>query len=141
MPTSCSAFFTSSSLNGLMIASIFFIAFYLALSSTGLLHCLAVKRQVEALALNFGVDPKPDRKIDQFEQDQRDDDIIDDRDRDPVELHEHLMRIAVDQPALAFAADPCNRQHTGQDCTDHAADAMHDEGVETVVISEHVLRN
>src|ERR1700757_2349990 len=83
MPTSCSAFFTSSSLNGLMIASIFFIAFHLALTSTGLLHCLAVKRQVEALALNFGLDPKPDRKIDQFEQDQRDDDIIDDRDRDP----------------------------------------------------------
>jgi hypothetical protein len=28
-PTSCSAFFTSSSLKGLIIASIFFIAFHL----------------------------------------------------------------------------------------------------------------
>src|SRR5689334_7730703 len=104
-----------------------------------LLYRLPVKGQVETLAFNFGVDPKPDRKIDQFEQDQRDDDIIDDRDRDPVELHEHLMRIAVDQPALAFAADPSDSQHAGQDCTDHAADTMHAEGVETVVVSERVL--
>ena len=99
----------------------------------------AVQRQVEALAFNFGIDPKPDREIDQFEQDQRDDDIINDRHCDPVELHEHLMRIAVDQTALAFAADPCNGQHTGQHRTDDAADAMHAEGVEAVVISERVL--
>ena len=98
-----------------------------------------MKRQVETLALNFGVDPQSERKIDQFEQDQRDDDIIDDRDRDAIELHEHLMRITVDQAALAFAADPCDSEHTGQDCADHAADAMHAEGVEAVVVSERVL--
>src|ERR1700749_4914066 len=84
MPTSCSAFFTSSSLNGLMIASIFFITSHLALSSTGLLDCLAMKREVETFAFNFGVDPKADRKIDHFEQDHRDDDVIDDRHSDPV---------------------------------------------------------
>src|ERR1700747_2366820 len=139
MPTSCSAFFTSSSLNGLIIASSFFIASHLALSSTGLLDCLAMKREVETFAFNFGVDPKADRKIDHFEQDQRDDDVIDDRHSDPVELHEHLMRIAVDQAALAFAANPCNSEHPGEDCPDHAADAMHAKGVEAVVVSECVL--
>src|ERR1700719_4511180 len=98
-----------------------------------------MKRQVETLAFDFGVDPKPYRKIDQFEQDKRDDDIIDHSHRYPIELHEDLMRIAVDQAALAFAADPCNSQHTGQDRTDHAADPMHAKGVETVVVSEGVL--
>jgi hypothetical protein len=35
-----------------------------------LLNRLAVKRQVETFAFNFGVDSKPDGKIDQLEQDQ-----------------------------------------------------------------------
>src|SRR5438105_15431205 len=96
MPTSCSAFFTSSNLNGLMIASTFFISSHLLSSAanvgapiivaevigpprsrpalgapvSNLLYRLAVKRQVETLAFDFGVDPKPDRQVDHFQDNQ-----------------------------------------------------------------------
>src|SRR5271165_3648425 len=104
-----------------------------------LLYCLAVEGEVETLAFRFGVDTKPDREINQFEQYQRHDHIIDDRDGHAVELHDDLMWITVDQAALAFATNPSNGQHAGQDRADHPADAVHPEGIETVVISERVL--
>ncbi len=59
-------------------------------------------------------DPQPDRQINQFEQDQRGDRVIDRDDDNSVELHQDLVRIAVDQAALAVAADPGYRQYAGQ---------------------------
>src|SRR5262245_13487551 len=102
MPTSCSAFFTSSSLNGLMIASTFFMALpriELGCQSRRavdvrpgpqragprplsyrflLLHRLAMERKIEPLALHLGVDAQSDGDIHKFKKDQRRDHVVDD---------------------------------------------------------------
>src|SRR5215469_17558655 len=96
-------------------------------------------RQVEPLAFDFGVDTQTNRQVDQFEQDQRGDRVIDGDDRDAIELRNHLMRIAVDQAALTFAAHPGYGQHAGQEGADGTADAMHAEDVKTVVIAKCAL--
>jgi len=65
------------------------------------LYGFSVNREVESLALDFGVNTEPYREIHQLEQDQRGNRVVEGDDRDAVELRDHLMRIAVDQPTLA----------------------------------------
>src|SRR5881398_1568729 len=76
---------------------------YSSLSS--LLDDLAVDREIEHFPLSVGVDAQPNHEIDQLQQDQRGDRVVNDGASDTVELHEHLVRIAVDQAAMSFAAD------------------------------------
>ena len=49
------------------------------------------------------------------------------------------MRIAVDQAALAGAADPGHREYPGQNGADGTTNAVHAEGVEAVVITQDML--
>ena len=64
--------------------------------------------------------------------------------RDPDELDEDLPRIAVDQAGrsarrLGACRDRADGEHAGQQCAEHAADAVHAEHVERIVIAEPEL--
>src|ERR1700681_1990081 len=95
--------------------------------------------EVETLALAVEVHPEADNKVDELEQDQRDNRVIRDGAADAVELDEHLLRVAVDQTALTVAADRRHREDAGQEGSDRAADAMHAKGIKAVVVTEGVL--
>src|SRR6516165_4959129 len=160
-PTSCSASFTSSSLKGLMIASIFFMASrsHVELprarspapwpSSIGngahdrpahatkwrklrSLDNLSVNREVQPFAFHLAVDTQPDRQIHELEQDQCSNRVVHGDDRDGIELRDHLMRIAVEQAILTSAFYPGYGQHAGQEGAQCTAHTMHAENIETV---------
>src|SRR5580692_2898240 len=95
--------------------------------------------EIEALALAVDIDPETENRIDKFEQEQRDDGVVDHGAGDAVELDDDLLRIAVDKTALAVAADRGHRENAGEDGADRAADAMHAKRIETVIIAEGML--
>src|ERR1019366_391354 len=66
----------------------------------GLLHGLAVKRDIEALLLDLGGHAKPDEDVDDLENDQRHDHVVDDYGADADRLVDHLHRIALEQPRV-----------------------------------------
>src|SRR3984893_12185728 len=89
-----------------------------------LLHGLAVQRDVETFALDFGGDAQADDEVDDLEDDQRDDGVIDDDDDHALDLVEHLGRIALDEAGGSTIL--LDREHAGEDCAGgraHAADA------------------
>ena len=59
---------------------------------------------------------------------------VDDGDQDALELQPDLHRVALDQAGRA--ADGLDREDAGQQRADDAADAVHAEGVEAVVVAE-----
>src|ERR1700733_9026712 len=95
--------------------------------------------EIEAFPLAVDIDPEADDQVDELEQNQRDDRVVADGAPDAVELDQHLMRIAVDQTALAGAADRRNREHAGEEGSDRPTDAMDAERIEAVVVPESVL--
>src|ERR1051326_197001 len=105
-----------------------------------LLNDLAVDREIEPFPLGVGVDAQPDDEINELQQDQRGDRVIDDGASDAVELNQDLVRIAVDQAAMAFAADRRDGQNASQDRAGRPADAMHAERIQAVIVAERVLQ-
>src|SRR5437667_7750213 len=96
IPMLLSASFTSSSLKGLMIASIFFI-----MSSTLRLHDVAffaVHAQIEALDLLIFLDPKPKRRIADLQNDKCSHDRQRPRDRHTDDLVHDLAAVPIHQP-------------------------------------------
>src|SRR5215467_10040907 len=65
------------------------------------LHDLAVERNIQTFHLDVPGYSKPDRPVDQLEDDKGDDDVINEHDRHTVDLIEDLGRIALDQAAGA----------------------------------------
>ncbi len=104
------------------------------------MHRLAMKVDVEALDLFLGRDAQPDDHVDDLEDDEGRDRTPGDADQGAPELGQDLTAIAVDQALLAHAADCLDGEHAGQDRTDEAADAMHAERVERVVVAQGVLQ-
>src|SRR6185437_11470076 len=104
---------------------------------TCLLNRLAVKSEVETVLLDLGIDPQADHDIDDLQQDQRHDHVVDDDDQHAFDLVQHLPGIAFDQArgAAVFA----DREDAGQDRTGSAADRMHAERIEGVIVTEDVF--
>src|ERR1700730_11069070 len=96
-----------------------------------------VQINIETVALHLGGDAQADEEIDELEDDQRDDGIIDDDDDDAFDLVDQLPRIPLDQ-ALGSAV-LLNGKHAGQDRTGGAADRVHSEAVERIVVSKRRL--
>ena len=92
---------------------------------------------VETFALYVRGDPQAERDVDDLEDDQRNDGVIDDHDAEALELVDHLHAVAFEQAggAAVFA----DREHAGEDRAGGAADAVHAEAVERVVVAEGVL--
>src|SRR5215471_13736716 len=95
-----------------------------------LLHAFPVETYVETLALLFLGDAQADRPVDDFENDKTAGAAHDERRGDGADLDQHV-RIGL--------ADLLDVEHSGQYRADDAADAVHAEGVERVVVAERSL--
>src|SRR5512141_375201 len=122
-PASVSAFFTSSTLNGLMIASIFFMVFLPSRIPAALAGEVSQVEVgvgndrhlvlIEPLELVLGVDPQPQRQVEELEHDVADDGDVDDVRQRPDALCEELRGVPVEEslhrpgdavPAVAVGA-------------------------------------
>src|SRR5215217_2938606 len=90
------------------------------------LHCFAVQREVEALALDLFFDAQSDDDVDHLEDDQADDRAVDEHDHDALDLVDELSRVAFEQ--AGGSAILLDREHPGQQRADDAADRMDAEG-------------
>src|SRR5215510_5619857 len=99
---------------------------------------LAVQREIETLALHLIADAQADEDVDDLENDQRDDGVVDEDDDDAIDLVEELARISLEQ--AGGAAILFDREHAGEQRADGAADGVHAEGVERVIVAQHVLQ-
>src|SRR3954451_4881962 len=106
----------------------------LAVFGWGLLQRFAVLRNIEAFQLLLQRNPQRYEGADQLEQYVGDASRPDQRNRDSVELDQHLLRVALDQ--ARGAADGADREHAGEQSAGHAADAVDAEHVERIVIIE-----
>src|SRR5258705_11822784 len=98
------------------------------------LQCLAMLRNIEALKLLLERNPQGCKHADQLEQHEGYGARPQQGDADAIELDQHLLRVALDQ--AGSPADRSHREHAGQQCPGHAADAMHAEDVERIVIAQ-----
>src|SRR4029079_9869838 len=105
----------------------------------GLLNDLAVQSEIEAFAFDLFGDAEPDDRIDDLEQDQRDDGVIDNYDGDALDLVDHLGGIALDQ--AGGAAVLIDREYAGEQRTDYSANTMHAEAVECIVRTKDALQS
>ena len=107
---------------------------------------LPLGQRVEAFALDVFRHPQPDGQVDQLVGDERDHARPDDRGADAPELRDHLRahvevtdlvrHIVVD----AGATDRGIGEYPSEDRAEYAADAVHAEHVERVVVAEHALQ-
>src|SRR3954451_3692305 len=130
------ASFTSSSLNGLMMAVISFIGRALPSCVGG----LGVLRQVEARVLVSLVDAQPDGGRDHPRQHVRHDERERDRraDRDQL-VAEQLAATAREHTIVAGAVDGGVGEEAEQQRSEDAADEVHRDHVERVVDAERAL--
>src|SRR5258708_24481582 len=90
--------------------------------------------EIEAIALDIGLDPKADQGIDRLQDDEGRDRVVDHHRQDADCLIDDLAAIALDQPGgAAILADG---EDAGQKRARGAADRMHAEDAERVVIAE-----
>src|SRR5215469_9646771 len=99
-----------------------------------LLNRLAVQRQIEAVAFDLFGHAQSDRQIDDLQDDQRHDDVISEDDADADALIEHLAPIAL--KGACGVAVSFDRKDTGEYGAGRAADAVHAESVERVIVAE-----
>src|ERR1700688_1853278 len=102
-----------------------------------LLNGLAVQRQIEPVAFDLFTDAQTDHQIDELQDDQRDDHVVAKDDADADALIDDLPPIAFERAGRA--AIFADGEYAGEDAAGGAADAVHAEGIESVVIAEHVL--
>src|SRR6185312_10500529 len=95
-----------------------------------LFDALAVQAEVEALALLLLGDAKAHDHVDHLEQDEAANAADDQRRRHGAELHEEVA---------VGAADRLDVERTGEERPDDAADAVHAEGVERIVVAQRAL--
>src|SRR5229473_52331 len=97
-----------------------------------------MQREVETVALRVLRHAEPDSHLDDEEDDQAGDGIIDEDDGDPDALIEELTHVALQnarRPAVLL-----DREHPGQQRPDDAANRMHAEAIQRIVIAEHALQ-
>src|SRR5690349_16018267 len=102
-----------------------------------LLNRLAVQGEIEAFALHLFLHAQADHDVDDLQDDERHHEVVDEHDADADALVDDLRGIALDQAGRAAVC--LDREHAGEDRTGGAAERVHAEGVERVVVAEHVL--
>src|SRR5450830_714425 len=102
-----------------------------------LLHGLPMQREIETFAFHFGGHAQADNRVEDLEDDQRDDGVVHDNDDDAFDLVDHLRGVAFDQ--AGGAAVLLDGEHAGEKRADDAADAVHTERIKRVVNAEHAL--
>src|SRR5262249_5840383 len=104
---------------------------------SGLLDGFAVQREVEAFAFDLFADPQTDEEVHDLEQDQRNDGVIDEHGDDADALVDELLDVAIER--AGGSAVLLDREDAGEQRADDAADRVHAERVERVIVAEHVL--
>src|SRR5437016_9382367 len=141
IPMLLRASFTSSSLKGWIMASIFFMASPLRLEYITLFVVLAV---IETLNLLFLSDPQPYGGVDDLENDERPHNAEHPGDRRTDDLIEHLAAVAVHESerlhlagrVLQSIVNHIRGEDAGQDRAQGSAGAVNAEGVQRVVVAE-----
>src|SRR5882672_11148572 len=103
-----------------------------------LLYDFAVQCEVETVALRVLCHAQADKHLDHAEDDQAGDGIIDEDDGDPDALIEELTDISLQNARRSAVL--LDREHPGQQCSDDAANRVHAEAIQRIVIAEHVLQ-
>src|SRR5258707_7445703 len=103
-----------------------------------LLYDFSVQCEVETVALGVLCHAQADKHLDHAEDDQAGDGIIDEDDRDPDALIEELTDISLQNARRSAVL--LDREHPGQQCADDAANRMHAEAIQRIVIAEHALQ-
>src|SRR6516165_387725 len=101
------------------------------------MHGFAMYCEIEPLALHLVRYAQPNEDVDDLEDDQRHDRVVDEDNDHACELVENLHGVALDQ--AGSAAIGLNRKHTGKQRAGNAAEAMHTESIERIIVSQHAL--
>src|ERR1700749_3099374 len=97
-----------------------------------------MQREIESLPFRFVRHPQADEYLDHEQDNQADDRVINEDRGNADALIEELTDIAFQNtrgPAILL-----DREYPGQQRTDDAADRMHAEAIQRIVIAEHVLQ-
>src|SRR6266851_3570432 len=103
-----------------------------------LLHDFSVQREVEALALDILRHAQSDEHLDHEQDDQAGDGIINEDDGDADALIEELTNVPLQN--TRGSAILLDRKHPGQQRPDDAANRMHAEAIQRIVVAEQVLQ-
>src|SRR6266404_7908181 len=102
------------------------------------MYCFSVQREVETFALRVLRHAEADKHLDHEEDDQAGDRIIDEDDSDPDALIEELTNVALQNTRRSAVLLDC--EYPGQQRPDDAANRMHAEAIQRIVIAEHALQ-
>src|ERR1700730_2140948 len=97
-----------------------------------------MQREIETVAFDVLRHAQADKHLDHGEDDQAGDSIIDEDDGDPDALVEELTNVSLQYSR--GSAVLLDREHPGQQRPDDAADRMHAEAIQRIVIAEHPLQ-
>src|SRR6266852_6898175 len=103
-----------------------------------LLYYFSVQREVETVALDVPRHAQADKHLDHSEDNQAGDGIIDEHDGDPDALIKELTNVSLQNARRSAVL--LDREHPGQQRPDDAANRMHPEAIERIVIAEHALQ-
>ena len=102
------------------------------INGAALLDVLAVQRYVEPFPFLVFVDPQSNGHIDDFEDDVADDEAVNNG-------RQHGLQLREDIPGQA-AIERGTRENTGKQCANDAANTVHAEGIEGIVVPERLLQ-
>src|SRR6266404_2273840 len=108
------------------------------LSRHRLLYHFSVQREIETVALRILRHAEADNHLDREEDDQTGDGIINEDDGDPDALIEELTSISFQNTRRSAVLLDC--EYPGQQRPDDAANRMHAETIQRIVIAEHALQ-
>src|SRR6266699_6300375 len=94
--------------------------------------------EVETFALGVLRHPQADKHLDHHQDDQAGDGIIDEDDGDPDALIEELTNVSLQDARRSAVLLDC--EHPSQQRPDDAANRMHAEAIQRIVIAEHALQ-
>src|ERR1700721_2113538 len=95
-----------------------------------LLDALPMQGDVQTLALLLLADAQPDGLFDDYQDHVTRDESVDDRRRHTLQLCEHRT---------VHSADFLAHEHAREQRADDAADAVHAESVQRIVVAQHLL--
>src|SRR6267378_8028004 len=109
-----------------------------AIPRRGSVYYFSVQREIETVALRVLRHAEADEHLDHEEDDQAGDGIIDKDDSDPDALIEELTNVSLQNTRRSAVL--LDGEHPGQQRPDDAANRMHAEAIQRIVIAEHALQ-
>src|SRR5277367_5227542 len=97
-----------------------------------------MQSEIEPFAFGLLRHAEADEHLDHEKNDQADDGIIDDDGRDADTLIEKLTDVSLQNARRPTVLLDC--EHPGEQCSDDAANRMHAEAIQRVVVAEHALQ-